>query len=195
MKHLPGKHLWPCTILLLVLLSPPASINQVVNAQSARQWPTRWQAGDTPADLTLARTLGLTDKDELGEVVGMGDFNGDRISDVLVSYKKAVPISEDRLTDRVVRYGIFFGKSAQAAPASINIDKQTPDLTLDLDSNLIGFILTAGDVNGDHIDDLMLVERVGDFGLGGARILYGSARPQSGRLDVTRQTPDLRILN
>jgi hypothetical protein len=182
-------------IALLALLSLPAPINRVASAQAVRQWPTRLQTTDTPADITLTRTLGLTSDDELGEVVGIGDFNGDRISDFLVSYSKDILDDDDTFRLRMVRYGIFFGKANSPGPLSINIDKRTPDLTLDLDFKLISFISTIGDVNGDHIDDLLVIERDGSFGLGNQRILFGSPRLQSGHLDVTQQTADVRIIN
>jgi len=182
-------------ITLLALLSSPAPINRVASAQTGRQWPTRLQAGDTPADITLTRTLGLTRDDELGLVVGIGDFNGDRVSDFLVSYSKDILDDDDTFRQHMVRYGIFFGKPNPSAPVSINIDKRTPDLTLDLDFKLVSFISTIGDVNGDHIDDLLVIERVDGVAFGGFKILFGSTRLQPGRLDVTQQTPDLRIIN
>jgi hypothetical protein len=186
----------PFIIALLVLLNSPTPISYVAYAQAARQWPTRLQAGDTPADITLARLLGLAGDDELGLVVGIGDFNGDHISDFLVSYSKAIDVYDSGvLRETMVRYGIFFGKSNPPEPARINIDKRTPDLTLDLDFKRISFISTVGDVNGDHIDDLMLIERVDDYGLGNLMILFGSPRLQPGHLDVTHQTPDLQIIN
>lgn len=182
-------------ITLLALLSSPVSINQAVSAQTMRQWPTRLQAGNTPADITLTRTLGQTSDDEFGQVVGVGDFNGDHISDFLASYSKDILDDDDTFRLHTVRYGIFFGKSNPPGAVSINIDKRTPDLTLDLDFKLISFISTIGDVNGDHIDDLLVIERANGFAFGSFKILFGSAHLQPGHLDVTQQTPDLRIIN
>ena len=195
MKRTLHKPLWLCPIVLLTLLSPLATITQSVRAQAAHQWPTRLQANSTPADITLTSISGQSTDVASGVVVGIGDFNGDRISDFLVSYSKFLPDSDGSFSEHAVRYGIFFGKPNPFASFSINIDSQTPDLTLDLDYKTIGFISTVGDINGDRIDDLMLIERVGDFGLGSVRILFGSPRLQPGHLDVTRQTPDIRILN
>jgi FG-GAP-like repeat/FG-GAP repeat len=195
MKRILHPSISLCLITLLALLSSPAPINSVVSAQTGRQLPTRLQAGDTPADITLTRILGLTSDDDLGGVVGIGDFNGDRISDFLVSYSREILDSDDVFRAQMVRYGIFFGKPTSPEPVRINIDKRTPDLTLDFDFRLISFISTVGDVNGDHVDDLMLIERVGNFGLGNHRILFGSPRLQPGHLDVTQQTPDIQIIN
>jgi FG-GAP-like repeat len=179
-----------------VLLGSPVSIRNIVCAQTARQLPTRLQAGDTPADITLTRTLGLTSEDDLGLVVGVGDFNGDHLSDFLVSYSTYIDVFDSgSLRETMVRYGIFFGKPNTPEPLRINIDKRTPDLTLDLDFKLLRFISTIGDVNGDHIDDLLVIERVDDYGLGNLRILFGSPRLQPGHLNVTQQTPDIQIIN
>ncbi|HJQ23243.1 MAG TPA: VCBS repeat-containing protein [Blastocatellia bacterium] len=176
----------------LAWLSSPVPIT---HAATTRQWPTRLQADATPADITLTRNLNVSINDESGDVVGIGDFNGDRISDFLVSYTKVVHDSDNVLRQRMVKYGIFFGKPDPPEPARINIDKRTPDLTLDFDLTRISFISTVGDVNGDHIDDLMLIERVGDHELGNLRILFGSTRLQPGHLDVAQQTPGIQIIN
>lgn len=189
----PGVSLF--LIASLALLGSPAPINSVVSAQTARQWPTRLLANGTPADITLTRELNLSFQDESGDVVGIGDFNGDRISDFLVSYSKAVRGSDNVFSERMVKYGIFFGKPNPSEPISINIDKRTPDLTLDFDLNLISFISTVGDVNGDQVDDLLMFERFDEDGLGNLRILFGSSRLQPGHLNVTQQTPDIRIIN
>lgn len=179
----------------LVLLNSSAPINQAVIAQTARQWPTRLQAGRTPADITLTRESNLSIKDVFGDLVGIGDFNGDHISDFLVSYSKVLPDSDNVFRERMIRYGIFFGKPNPPEPLSLNTDKSTPDLTLDFDLNLISFISTVGDVNGDHIDDLLMFERFDEDGLGNLRILFGSPRLQPGHLDVARQTPDIQVIN
>jgi hypothetical protein len=140
-----------CMIASLALLGSPVSIRNVVWAQTARQLPTRLQAGDTPADITLTRTFGLASDDELGLVVGVGDFNGDHLSDFLVSYSKSIDVFDSGvLRETMVRYGIFFGKPNPRVPVSMNIDKRTPDLTLDFDFRLVKFISAIGDVNGDH---------------------------------------------
>lgn len=195
MKRLLHPSISLSIITLLALLSSSVSINQVVSAQTVRQWPTRLQAGNTPANITLTRTLGLTSDDEFGAVVGIGDFNGDHISDFLASYSKDILDDDDTFRLHAVRYGIFFGKPAPPAPVNINIDKQTPDLTLDLDFKLISFISTIGDVNGDRIDDLLVIERSDGFTFGSFKILFGSTHLQPGHLNVTGQPPDLRIIN
>src|SRR5215216_6316491 len=93
--------------------------DEITKAKTSRQLPTRIQAGETPADITIAGGP--------SQVVGTGDFNGDGADDFLVNYQRAVG---DLGATVFLKFGIIFGKRNQGQPTTINLASDEPDLSL-----------------------------------------------------------------
>ncbi|MEL7086796.1 MAG: integrin alpha, partial [Cyanobacteria bacterium J06597_1] len=119
-------------------------------------------------------------------VSSAGDVNGDGIDDLIVG----APFGDDGGNAAGEAY-VIYGTTEQ---------RGTLDLT-DLDA-ADGFIIqgdaaddqtgrsvsSAGDVNGDGIDDLIIGARLGDDGggaAGEAYVIYGSTDPDRGRIDLS----------
>ena len=160
--------------------------------------------GATGADLVLDRSTldgtrgfaltGIVDGDELGvSVSSAGDVNGDGYDDLIISANEASPNGDNRAGETYVVYG------RARAPGTDGV----LDLS-DLDG-INGFILngidagdqsgwsvsSAGDVNGDGYDDLIIgaygADRNGDGDAGETYVVYGgaSAPGTGGVLDLS----------
>lgn len=130
-----------------------------------------------------------------GGTIEIGDFNGDRISDFLVGYQDFV---RDLGGIVFVRFGIFLGKRGQSTPVKIEITKNDPDLILNIIPRSIESIRKFGDLNGDHIEDLLVTERVSN-GTGAAgrvfRIVLGGPWIQPGVIDLSTLPDDLKVIS
>ena len=180
--------LFIATSLVFSNLAGPFYESAVVRAQTPRQLPTRIQASDTPADITIPDIIN-------GDTVEIGDFNGDRISDFLVGYKDFV---QGLGGFAFVKFGIFFGKRNQSTPVNIRITKDNPDLILNINPGSIESIRKFGDLNDDQVDDLLITERASD-GTGAAgrvfKIIFGGPRIQSGVTDSSALPADLTVIS
>lgn len=161
----------------------------IVHADAVRQIPTRIDAASTPADITITSLI--------NRVVGTGDFNGDGADDFLVEYNKGGGLTPAFALDK---FGIIFGKLNQNQPIKIDLETDSPDLSLTTEvKGAMGAsqIATVGDLNDDGIEDIVVSQRtVGrieytpDLVL---KVFFGSSSLSSGTIDLDSLRPDLRI--
>jgi len=123
-----------------------------------------------------------------------GDFNGDGISDLLIT---------DNIADGSFRVGagkayVILGKRSFGSPASINLASQQPDLTVlgpEVISGL-GYGACLGDLNGDGIDDIVLsAQRVTRFGrvIWGIYVIFGSRGLGAAVVDLARTPASVTV--
>lgn len=160
-------------------------------AQTARQLPAEIRADQTPPDITI--TGGFV------QGAGIGDFNGDGVTDFLVRYAHFV--GQEAQTFVFFKFGIIFGHRNQAQLRSINLLTDEPDLALTTSVRAgVGdsYIATFGDLNGDGIDDIVVThlfnQPVGQPRPTVFKIFFGSPRLQPGVIDIDALPPDLTIL-
>ena len=159
----------------------------IVNAQGARQIPTRIDAAGTPADITI--------KGLLSQVVGTGDFNGDAADDLLVEYNKGGGMTP---AFQFEKFGIIFGKQNQNQPIKIDLESDSPDLSLTTEvkgTQGVSEIATIGDLNDDGIDDFVVNQRSGFHHPVGLvlKVFFGSSTFTPGTIDLDSLAPDLKI--
>lgn len=145
----------------------------VVLGQGVAEMPTRFGIKDRAPDLTVFENLPRGG--EPFHRVVTGDFNGDGISDLLI-------------TNGAGTVYVILGKKSFGSPA-INLATEQPDLTV-LGSSL-GFSAAAGDVSGDGIDDI-IVSAVNVSALGrvtGAIYVIFGSRGFNARLVDLASTP------
>lgn len=130
----------------------------------------------TDADVTL---FGAEAGDRLGMSICGGDLNGDGVDDVLLG----VPFAAGEGNRRRVagEAHVFFGRSSW--PSSRDLASARSDFTAygaDASDAVASYLVTAGDVNGDGIDDLLVGSFEGDgprnarTGSGEAYVIFGS---------------------
>lgn len=106
----------------------------------------------TPAPITL---LGHREYDELGESAAVGDFNGDGIMDLAAAAPGADAGAHTTQRGEGFIYGLLGSTSLQTGNHLIDYATATADFRMigEFEENL-GTIVTAGDYNGDGIDDI-----------------------------------------
>ena len=120
-------------------------------------------------------------------VSSAGDVNGDGIDDLIVG----APTGDDGGTDAGEAY-VIFGE-AGATRANIDLTNLAAAdgfiIQGDLAGDLAGFsVSSAGDINGDGIDDLIVGAPGGDNGganVGGAYVIFGKAGATRADIDLT----------
>jgi hypothetical protein len=137
---------------------------------------------------------GIADTDFVGiSVNGMGDINGDGISDLIVG----APGAGEGGNLRGAAYVIFGQKSGFAATVSLSTLNGSNGFKLSgaADLDYAGFSVSgAGDVNGDGFDDLIIGARSANEGgiyRGAAYVVFGRA----GNFEPTLELPDLNGSN
>ena len=135
-------------------------------------WPASFNLGTTPADITL---LGYREYDELGNAAAVGDFNDDGITDLA----SAAPGAElgtwtNQIGDGLI-YGLFGSTNLQTGTITIDYATATPDFLLVGEyQESLGAEVSAGDFNGDGIDDLAAAEWFGGPETNGVvEVLFG----------------------
>lgn len=120
-----------------------------------RTWPgTVVDLGGTgKADVTI---MGERQSDQTGYSFDLGDFNHDRIDDVIVGGWRYDAIQSTRQNSG--RVHIFYGKKSRPANEVIDLGKTLGDLNfLGAGSeHWLGYRVRAGDVDGDGIDDMVM---------------------------------------
>jgi len=119
---------------------------------------------------------------ELGDAMAVGDVNGDGIDDI-IAVGEAADGPEGARPNAGVVY-VVFGSTSLGGMTDTAKDEQ--DLTIvGADAqDALGFCAASGDINGDGIDDIVLVAQRAD----GA----GEGRDTSGEAYVIYGSPDLK---
>ncbi len=118
---------------------------------------------------------------ELGDAVAVGDVNGDGIDDIIAVAEAGDP--PDGTRDNAGEAYVVFGSSDLGG--KVEVAKGQQDLTiLGAGANdALGFCASSGDINGDDIDDILLVAQ--------RAAAAGRARDTSGEAYVMFGSPDL----
>lgn len=133
---------------------------------------------------------------ELGDTVTCGDVNGDKIADIIAVAESAD--GPERARSNAGTAYVAFG--SKRLGGTVNIAEEEQDVTiLGADpQDALGFSAASGDVNGDGIDDILLVAQRA-WGLDNARntsgeayIIFGSSDLE-GTIDVLADEQDVII--
>ncbi len=119
--------------------------------------------------------------EELGAIVNAGDVNGDGVDDIIIG----APDADVYYGDRSGKSYIVFGKNSIGNNGSFDLNslEGSEGFIIEGLDSLDSFgdsVSSAGDVNGDGVDDLIIgVPNVknsnGDFGAGAAYVIFGVA--------------------
>ncbi|MCB9839128.1 MAG: FG-GAP repeat protein [Phycisphaeraceae bacterium] len=154
-------------------------------------------AAPFPAFIDLASLDGANgfvvhgiDEDDLSgfSVSGAGDCNGDMIDDLVIGASGAAPNGKNGAGETYVLFGSM-------SPFSASIDLASLDGTNGFVINGAvagdhcgGSVAIAGDVNGDHISDLVIGARgadpIGTSGAGRSYVFFGSSSPFPASVEV-----------
>src|SRR5690349_14595500 len=105
MKRVPRLSAILFTISIIFLTSLPGRTVSATAAPATRQLPTEIHAEQTPPDITITG--------DFPQITGIGDFNGDGVSDFLVRYQRLI---NDTGTVIFFKFGIIFGKRNPTTP-------------------------------------------------------------------------------
>jgi len=105
----------------------------------------------TPTDMVV---LGEKPRDYLGASLACGDFNGDGIDD-LAAGAWAAGSPGNRSSGKVY---LLYGSDSFLSPHMVNLNTDRPDLIFHgpQAGSYLGYALSAGDVNGDGVQDLLM---------------------------------------
>jgi hypothetical protein len=154
---------------------------------------------DGEVDLASSRPnltiVGANAGDNLGFVVAAGDVNGDGTEDILVGARFATP--PGGVSGSGEAYVVFGSSSLEG---TVDIGQGQQDFTIAGASagDYLGYALTAGDVNGDGIADVITSAAAASpdpdrSHAGEAYVVFGST-DLGGRVDVAHDQQDFTIL-
>ena len=148
-------------------------------------------ATDKP-DLTI---VGANAGDNLGFVVAAGDVNGDGTEDILVGARFAKPAGGAAGSGEAY---VIFGSSSLEGTLDIGRGQQDFTIAGAGAGDFLGYALTAGDVNGDGIADIIAAASAASpdasrLHAGEAYVVLGS-RDLGGRVEVAQGQEDFTIL-
>jgi hypothetical protein len=155
-------------------------------------WLSSYSLASTPADITL---LGWREDDTLGTAAAVGDFNGDGLTDLAAAAPGAdAGAHNDQIGDGFV-YGLLGSPVYQNGTHTIDYATATPDFLLIGEyQEMLGDEVSAGDFDGDGIDDLAAAERFGGPATNGVvEVLFGRDFAAGATFTANVDT-DLRIL-
>jgi hypothetical protein len=132
---------------------------------------------------------------ELGDAVACSDVNGDGIDDI-IAVAEAADVADGERPNAGIAYIVFGSPDLEG---TISIAESQQNLTiLGADAqDALGFSAASGDLNGDGIDDIVLVAQRAD-GLGArntsgqAYVILGSP-DLSGTIDVAKGEEDITV--
>jgi hypothetical protein len=134
---------------------------------------------------------------ELGDAMGVGDVNGDGIDDIIATAEAADGPEGSRPNTGVVY--VVFGSDDLSGVADTAKNEQDLMIIGADQNDALGFCATSGDINGDDIDDIILVAQRAD-GVGEGRqtsgdayVVFGS-RDLGGTVDIAKGEQDLTIV-
>jgi hypothetical protein len=147
---------------------------------------------DDRRDLTI---VGANAGDNLGFVVAAGDVNGDGTADLLVGARFATPAGGAAGAGEA--YAVFGSSSLKG---TLDIAEGQQDFTIAGAGagDYLGYALTAGDVNGDGIADIIAAASAASpdaarANAGEVYVVLGS-RELGGRVEVAQDQQDFTIL-
>ncbi|MEN0067313.1 MAG: integrin alpha [Myxococcota bacterium] len=127
-----------------------------------------------------ARFVGAATGDRLGNVAGAGDFDGDGFDDILLSAQDSDAGGDGSGAAYVVYGGGFLTGTLNLVNADLEIVGENA-------GDEVQAVSSAGDVNGDGIDDLLVGANRNDEGggdAGAAYVIFGSPTRRTGSLDL-----------
>jgi len=136
------------------------------------------------------RLDGADEEDRSGRsVASAGDINGDGIDDIIIGARDAEPSGKNASGESYVVFGSNTGFSASFDLSTLN---GSNGFRLDgIDSGDLsgGSVASAGDVNGDGIDDIIIgaagADPNGEFSAGESYVVFGSNAGFSASLDLS----------
>jgi FG-GAP repeat len=167
-----------------------ASVVHTQNFVGAEQtfvpFPTRFGIQDRSPDVVISEDL----RTGLGPFHNIikGDFNGDQIDDLLITNSAA-----NGSVQGAGRASVILGKSSLGSPGNINLATDQPDLAIfgPKEFAQLGFSAAAGDLNGDHIDDIVLTAT----GSKAIYIIFGSNVFTNRTIDLSQAQADVTVLS
>jgi hypothetical protein len=134
---------------------------------------------------------------ELGDATAVGDVNDDGIDDIIAVAEAADGPEGSRPNTGVVY--VVFGSASLEGMTDTAKDQQDITILGADPKDALGFCATSGDVNGDHIDDLVLVAQRANgpdesrTTAGEAYVIYGSPHLK-GTIDILKGDQDVTII-
>jgi len=144
-------------------------------------------------DFTIS---GPEERSELGDAMAVGDVNGDGIDDIIATAEMADDPDGARPNAGVV-YVVFGSTDLGGLTDTVKGEQDLTIVGADAQGAL-GFSSTSGDINGDGIDDIILVAQRADGAgqtrttSGEAYVIYGSA-DLKGTIDTLAGDQDITI--
>lgn len=177
-----GQHrVSPYFVLIIVGIVLCAGVPAI--GQAPTPFSTRFTLTDRVPNLTVFEDL-ARNRAPFHHVVA-GDFNGDGISDLLITNGD----SSGATQQAAGRAYVIFGKRSLGSPGNLNLANAQADLTI-LGSgqfSQLGYNATASDLNGDGIDDMVLTS------IGAIYIVFGRQAFDSNVIDLARTPADVKI--
>ncbi|MFN6541380.1 MAG: beta strand repeat-containing protein [Nostoc sp. EkiNYC01] len=133
---------------------------------------------------------GINSNDFSGySVSSAGDINGDGIDDVIIGAYRADPNSQSGAGSSYVVFGSSSGFSAQLNLSSLNGSNGFVINGINSYDSLGNSVSSAGDINGDGIDDVIIGARDADsnsqFAAGSSYVVFGSSSGFSVQLNLS----------
>lgn len=154
--------------------------------------PTRFGIGDRVPDFTVFEDLNLNIATFHNAITG--DFNGDGISDLLITNSLGLGPST-----QVGKASVILGGPSLGLRKSLNLANEQADLTIfgPVQFSQLGISATAGDLNGDGIDDIVLsatsVWAPGGRLTGAVYVIFGSRVFSSRIIDLANTGADVTV--
>lgn len=120
----------------------------------------------TTADATI---IGALVGDQLGSSLAVGDINGDRVKDLILGLPLGQGAASQNAAGRV--YVLYGGADFIRPTRDLRLEAHAPNVTIFGAgvSDQIGASVSAGDVNGDQIEDLLIASPFADTCTAGQR--------------------------
>ncbi|MGQ9573491.1 MAG: hypothetical protein ACUVV3_10000 [Dehalococcoidia bacterium] len=163
--------------------------------ETPRPAPSTIDLATTTADLTV---FGGDADDYLADRFSLtqGDFNRDRIADILVGAPKAD--GPDNARNNAGEAYVIFGSTDIGGTVDIARDQHHLTIIGANEGDNLGFVVASGDVNGDGIDDILVGARFARgadgsrYNAGEAYVIFGSP-DLGGTVDIALGQQDFTI--